>query len=114
LDRGQRVFTENTELHTTPATGAGGFYSTATDLFRFCEALRTGKLLPIATVDSMRTPKSNLGAVDFGYGIDSMRGQNIWGNTGFIPGANADVELYGDSGYLLIVLSNRAANEPIH
>ena len=113
LEGGRRVFTENPQLQTTPATGAGGFYSTALDLFRFAEALRLGKVVPTAWVDSMRTPKRDLGASDYGYGIDRYRGQNIWGNTGFIPGANADLEFYGDSGYLLIVLSNRAANEPI-
>jgi CubicO group peptidase (beta-lactamase class C family) len=110
---GQRVFEENKELQTTPATGAGGFYSTAEDLFRFAEALRLGRVVPIEWVDSMRTPKVDFGAIDYGYGIDRYRGQNIWGNTGFIPGANADVELYGDSGYLLVLLSNRAANEPL-
>ena len=110
---GERVFQENRELQTTPATGAGGFYSTADDLFRFVEALRLGKIVPSAWVDSMRTPKTNLGAADYGYAIDRYRGGTIWGLTGFIPGANADVELYGDSGYVLIVLSNRAANEPI-
>jgi CubicO group peptidase (beta-lactamase class C family) len=110
---GRRVFTENKELQTTPATGAGGFYSTAQDLFRFVEALRGGRVVPMEWVDSMRTPKANLGAADYGYGIDRYRGRNIWGNTGFIPGANADVEIYGDGGYVLVVLSNRAANEPI-
>ena len=110
---GQKVFEENSELQSTPATGAGGFYSTAEDLFRFVEALRLGKVVPMEWVDSMRTPKADLGAADYGYGIDRYRGQNIWGSSGFIPGANADVELYGDSGYLLIVVSNRAANEPI-
>ena len=57
--------------------------------------------------------QTNLGATDYGYGIDRYRGGNVWGLTGFIPGANADVELYGDTGYLLVVVSNRAANEPI-
>lgn len=110
---GTKTFTENKELQTTPATGAGGFYSTAQDLFRFAEALRLAKVVPLEWVDSMRTPKADFGANDYGYGIDRYRGQNVWGGSGFIPGANADVELYGDSGYLLVVLSNRAANEPI-
>ena len=110
---GQLTFEENKVLQTMPATGAGGFYSTAEDLFRFAEAVRLGKVVPLAWVDSMRTPKTDLGAADYGYGIDRYRGGNVWGNTGFIPGANADLEFYGDSGYLLIVVSNRAANEPI-
>ena len=112
-DSGRLLFQENGQLQNTPATGAGGFYSTAEDLFRFTEAFRLGKVVPMNWVDSMRTPKADLGAVDYGYGIDRYRGGNIWGNTGFIPGANADVEFYGDSGYVLVVVSNRAANEPI-
>ena len=110
---GRRIFQENPELQATPATGAGGFYSTASDLFRFAEGLRLGNVVPLAWVDSMRAPKTDFGASDYGYGIDRYRGQNIWGSSGFIPGANADVEIYGDSGYVLVVVSNRAANEPI-
>ncbi|MBI3792444.1 MAG: beta-lactamase family protein [Gemmatimonadetes bacterium] len=103
----------NPMAQTQPATGAGWLFSTAEDLFRFAESLRLGKLVTLATLDSMRTPKRDLGATDYGYGVDRYRGHNIWGHSGLIPGANADLELYGDSGYTLVVLSNTGANDPV-
>jgi CubicO group peptidase (beta-lactamase class C family) len=103
----------NPLAQTIPATGAGGFFSTALDLFRFAEALRQGRLLRPETVRAMRVPRTELGAVDYGYGIDRERGQGIWGHTGGIPGAEADVELFGDSGYVLVVLSNTAQNASV-
>ena len=106
-------FTRNPLAQTMAATGAGGMFSTVEDLFRFAEALRTDRLVARETLVMMRTPRSEFGAADYGYGIDRYRGKNIWGHTGYIPGANADVELYGDSGYVLVVLGNMPANEPI-
>lgn len=106
-------FVVNPQAQTTPATGAGGMFSTAGDLFRFAEGLRSGRLLPIPTVRRMRQPHPEWGAVDYGFGIDRMRGGSIWGANGYIPGANADVEIYGDSGYVLVVVANMPANEPV-
>jgi CubicO group peptidase (beta-lactamase class C family) len=103
----------NPEAQTTPATGAGGMFSTAEDLFRFAEGLRRGRVLAPATVADMRRPRPEWGAVDYGFGIDLQRGDGIWGANGYIPGANADVEIYGDSGWVLVVLANLPANEPV-
>ena len=103
----------NALVQTTPATGAGGMFSTAEDLFRFAEGLRTARLLPRSVIDEMRKPRPEWGAIDYGFGIDRQRGGSIWGHNGYIPGANADLEIYGDSGYVLIVLANLPANEPV-
>ncbi len=106
-------FEVNPLLQTTPATGAGGLFSTAMDLFRFTESLRTGKLISRSALATMRAPRKEWGATDYGFGVDWYRGNNIWGHTGFIPGTNADVELYGDSGYVLVMLGNTGTNDPI-
>jgi hypothetical protein len=61
----------------------------------------------------MREPQKDIGANDYGFGIDRYRGGTIWGHSGYLPGANTDVELYGDSGYVLVVIGNMPANEPV-
>jgi CubicO group peptidase (beta-lactamase class C family) len=113
IDSGGVRLARTPEAQTTPATGAGGMFSTAEDLFRFAEGLRRHRLLSRATVEAMRRPRPEWGATDYGYGVDRMRGGDIWGATGYIPGANADVEIYGDSGWVLVVLANLPANEPV-
>ena len=106
-------FVANPQAQTTPATGAGGLFSTALDLFRFAEALRTGRLVSKTTVATMRTPRRELGAMDYGYGVDLYRGNNVWGHSGAIPGAESELELYGDSGYVFVLLGNTVTGDAI-
>jgi len=106
-------FVANPLAQTTAATGAGGLFSTARDLFRFAEALRTGRLVSKPTVVMMRTPRRELGAMDYGYGVDLYRGNNVWGHSGAIPGAESELELYGDSGYVFVLLSNTVTGDAI-
>jgi len=106
-------FVANPLAQTTPATGAGGLFSTSLDLFRFAEALRTGRLVSRATLVQMRTPRRELGATDYGYGVDLYRGNNVWGHSGAIPGAESELELYGDSGYVFVLLGSVVTGDPI-
>jgi CubicO group peptidase (beta-lactamase class C family) len=106
-------FVPNPLAQTTAATGAGGLFSTALDLFHFAEALRTGRLVQRSTLVAMRTPRTELGAQDYGYGIDLFRGNNVWGHSGAIPGAESELELYGDSGYVFVLLGNVVTGDPI-
>jgi CubicO group peptidase (beta-lactamase class C family) len=113
FDSGGAHFTVNPQAQTIPATGAGGMFTTAMDLYRFADAFRAGRIVSLASVDSMRARKLDLGATDYGYGVDWYRGNGIWGHSGGLPGAESDVELYGDSGYLLVVLGNTGTNDVI-
>ena len=106
-------FVANPLAQTTPATGAGGLFSTSLDLFRFAEALRTGRLVSRATLEQMRTPRRELGANEYGFGVDLYRGNNVWGHSGAIPGAQSELELYGDSGYVFVLLGNVVTGDPI-
>jgi CubicO group peptidase (beta-lactamase class C family) len=106
-------FEANPLAQTTAATGAGGLFSTSLDLFRFAEALRTGRLVSKATLLQMRTPRRELGATDYGFGVDLFRGNNVWGHSGAIPGAESELELYGDSGYVFVLLGNVVTGDPI-
>ncbi|PYP77230.1 MAG: hypothetical protein DMD35_15915 [Gemmatimonadetes bacterium] len=106
-------FETNPLAQTTAATGAGGLFSTSLDLFRFAEALRTGRLVSKTTLEQMRTPRRELGATDYGFGVDLFRGHNVWGHSGAIPGAESELELYGDSGYVFVLLGNVVTGDPI-
>ena len=106
-------FVANPLAQTTAATGAGGLFSTSLDLFRFAEALRTGRLVSRTTLEQMRTPRRELGATEYGFGVDLYRGNNVWGHSGAIPGAQSELELYGDSGYVFVLLGNVVTGDPI-
>jgi CubicO group peptidase (beta-lactamase class C family) len=106
-------FEANPLAQTTAATGAGGLFSTSLDLFRFAEALRAGRLVSKTTLAQMRTPRRELGATDYGFGVDLFRGNNVWGHSGAIPGAESELELYGDSGYVFVLLGNVVTGDPI-
>ena len=106
-------FVANPEAQTVAATGAGGLFSTTRDLFHFAEALRTGRLVSRSTVATMRTPRRELGATDYGYGVDLYRGNNVWGHSGAIPGAESELEIYGDSGYVFVLLANTVTGDAI-
>lgn len=96
----------NELMHSIPAMGSGHLFMSAMDLARFGEALRSGKLLSLSTVAEMRKPKPELGAPTYGYGNILWRGQGIWGHGGDLPGGDADLQLYGDSGYTFVVVGN--------
>jgi D-alanyl-D-alanine carboxypeptidase len=74
-------------MYTRPARGssAGGGYSTAMDLFRFAQALRTGKLLGPLHKEWFSGPQ---------------------GYAGGAPGINADLEIDPVPGWTVVVLGN--------
>jgi len=96
----------NALIQSVPANGAGNFFSTAQDIFRFGEALRNGKLLKPETVALMRAPKTEFGAPEYGYGVVRWLAPGVWGHNGGLPGVDADLEYFGDSGFVLVTLSN--------
>jgi CubicO group peptidase (beta-lactamase class C family) len=113
-DREGDAYTSN--LAALPFRGgpAGGGYSTAGDLARFAEALRTGKLVSPAMVRTLTTPKPEIGSPEYGYGftVDAQRG--IVGHSGGYSGTSNNVDIFLEEGYTAIVLSNRGgAGRPI-
>ena len=106
-------FVSNPQAQTIAATGAGGLFTTALDLFRFADALRTGKLVSFPSLQTMRAPRKEWGANEYGFGVDWYRGNNIWGHSGYIPGAGADLEIHGDSGWVFVIIGNSEANDII-
>jgi D-alanyl-D-alanine carboxypeptidase len=92
---------------------AGGGYSTVEDLLKFANALRSHKLLNAKYTDLILTGKvdtgnAQAGSNKYGYGFfdEIFKGTRIVGHGGDFPGVNTRFEMYIDSGYSVIVLSN--------
>jgi CubicO group peptidase (beta-lactamase class C family) len=101
----------NIFLHVIKGGPAGGGYSTAPDLARFGQALRGGKLLKAASVETLTTEKiKSEGVPDegygYGFGISKIREHPIVGHGGGFPGISCSLDLFTDLGYTAVVLSN--------
>ena len=93
-------------VHGTPA---GGGHSTAADMARFVDALRTHKLLSPAMTARMLTPKPELSSPNYGFGAQIFdAAANLVGHTGGGPGTAAFVQFDKTTGLTAIVISNNA------
>jgi CubicO group peptidase (beta-lactamase class C family) len=98
----------NTFEHVIRGGPAGGGYSTARDLLAFAEALRKGKLVSPATAEQLWTPKPELHSPDYGFGFgvgEDALGRRA-GHSGGFPGIASVLDIYLDSGWTVVVLSN--------
>lgn len=96
---------------TLPLMGssAGGGYSTAPDLLRFAQALREHKLLNVALTDEITAGKVDApvgGKYAYGFAESLVDGKRVIGHNGGAHGVNANLDIYWDSGYTVIVLAN--------
>ncbi|MGE8244997.1 MAG: serine hydrolase [Stenotrophomonas maltophilia] len=96
------------ETKTLPlrGTSAGGGYSTADDLLRFAEALRSGRLIPPAALQAATSPQNTKGWYGYGFMVSGEGGQRQYGHEGGAPGANAALIVLPSQGYVVIGLSN--------
>jgi CubicO group peptidase (beta-lactamase class C family) len=90
---------------------AGGGESTVGDLLRFDQALRRHKLLPAALTETVTTGKAQRGGAgreSYAYGFEDhlVAGHRIVGHGGGAPGMNAQLDMYWDNGYTVVVLAN--------
>ena len=87
---------------------AGGGFSTVEDLFRFAVALRAHKLLNANYTEMVWSGKSELNSPDygFGFGVRGTAGDRIVGHGGGFPGISSNLDMFLDSGYTAVVLSN--------
>lgn len=96
---------------TLPRRGfpAGGQVSTARDMLRFVEALRSGKLLPPALFKEATRPHHEFMGLGFfatEYGPGYPERNFRWGHAGSADGVCADVRTYPVTGETVISLSN--------
>jgi CubicO group peptidase (beta-lactamase class C family) len=89
---------------------AGGSISTAHDLVRFADALRSGKLESNATFDQMAQPRNTiLGNWKYGYAMEikDIYGRTVVGHQGGCPGVNTNLAMILGSPYTIVVLANK-------
>lgn len=95
------------------ASAAGGETTTARDLVRFAQALRSHTLLGAEATALAFTPRTAMDQPGrrYGYGfvVREVGGDRVVGHTGGAPGVDAQFEMGLDSGYTVVVLSNYEA-----
>jgi CubicO group peptidase (beta-lactamase class C family) len=101
----------NTFIYGIKGSPSEHCFSTVQDLFLFCEALETGKLLNAKNLELCFTPHASdeKPGVHYGYGfhiIDDGKHGRVIGHAGRAMGGDTFALLYRDLGYTLIVLSN--------
>ena len=98
----------NLYLHVIRGGPAGGGFSTVRDLLRFDQALRNHKLLDREHTELVWSAKPELNSPDygFGFGVQGEPGNRIVGHSGGFPGINANLDMFLDSGYTSVVMSN--------
>jgi len=98
----------NTFEHVIRGGPAGGGYSTVGDLLAFAEAMRQGKLVTAATRDQMWSAKPDLSSPEYGFGFGIRTGAlgRSVGHSGGFPGISSVLDIYPDTGWTIVVLSN--------
>lgn len=113
LEDGTGRFRNNLFMHVIRGGPAGGGYSTVEDLLRFAEALKAGRLVGRAYVDSLLAPRPELNSPGYGYGF-SVEPGGIVGHSGGFPGISSNLDIFRESGYVAVVLANYGgASQPV-
>jgi hypothetical protein len=84
--------------------------STVTDLFRFTEALRMGKLVKQGTVAEMWTPQIEHSG--YAWHVNTVGGRKMVSHGGDIEGFASAIDYYPDQGVLIVSLSNVGRIQP--
>lgn len=86
---------------------AGCGSATVEDVFRFAEALKAGNLVSPSMVELLTSAKPELNAPDYGYGFSVLPGRAIYGHSGGLLGASANLDIAeAPAGWVVVVLAN--------
>jgi CubicO group peptidase (beta-lactamase class C family) len=101
----------NVFMHVIKGSPAGGGYSTVEDLLKFDQALRRRTLLTPQSTEVLWTGKvesarSESEKYAYGFFDRNVNGERIVGHSGGFPGISSDLDMYLDSGYTVVVMSN--------
>lgn len=93
---------------------AGGAYSTVADMRAFAEALLAHRLLSAELTETVlagkvATDRPVPGEDRYAYGFSdqTINGVRIVGHNGGTPGYEAELDIYPDLGYVVVLLSNQ-------
>ena len=103
---GTARFRNNVFQHVIRGGPAGGGYSTVGDLLKFDTALRANKLVGAEYVRQLLSPKPELNSPAYGYGFGVDTKNRIVGHSGGFAGISSNLDMFLDSGYTAIVMSN--------
>lgn len=94
---------------------AGGGYSTVTDLLRFDQALRAGKLLKKESLAAAWTRVEAQHSFNYGLGffVEQTPAGRVVGHGGDFAGISAQFRMYLESGHTVAVLSNYDGAAPL-
>jgi CubicO group peptidase (beta-lactamase class C family) len=92
--------------HGAEPAGGSGVYSTAGDMLRFAQAVRTGALLTQEYVDLLMTYTPSAFNHRYGWEQSYINGVFSTGHAGGYSGASTSLLIYPDLGYTVAVLSN--------
>jgi len=108
------TYRNNIFAHVLRGGPAGGGYSTVGDLWRFDQALRAGRLLAPASLERLwrADPEQNSPGYGYGFGVQTTPAGRLVGHSGGFTGISADLGMYLDAGYTMIVLSNDSEGAP--
>lgn len=94
----------NLYKHVIKGGPAGGGFSTVEDLFRFAQALQSGKLVSKASLEKMWAPHTS--RYGYGFSVEEGPAGKVVGHSGGFPGLNGNLDMFLDKGYTVAVLSN--------
>lgn len=106
----------NLFIHDKKGGPAGGCYASARDLYKFSIALQSNQLLSQEMTHKALTAKTEFGAQNYGFGFVTRQRnqQTVVGHNGSFPGVSSRMNMYLDSGYTIVVLSNHSfADGPV-
>ncbi len=95
----------NLYKHVIKGGPAGGGFSTVGDLHKFAVALVNEKLVSKKLLDMLWTDHSNEG-YGYGFEINQSASGKVVGHSGGFPGLNANLDIFLDNGYVVVVMSN--------
>jgi CubicO group peptidase (beta-lactamase class C family) len=111
---GTMRFRNNVFQHVIRGGPAGGGYSTVGDLLKFDVALRANKLVGAEYVRQLLSAKPELNSPEYGYGFGVDTKNRIVGHSGGFSGISSNLDMFLDSGYTAIVMSNYGgASQPV-
>ena len=99
-------YRNNIFQHVIRGGPAGGGYSTVDDLTRFAEALKAGRLVSMASVRLLTTPKPELSSPTYGFGFIIDEGGRVVGHNGGFTGINSQLDIYVGEPYTFAVMAN--------